>query len=68
MAREIKKTATPIVAGVAGGIANYLNIDPTLVRVILVLTTILGGCGLIIYFTYLLCWLIMPKQEESKEL
>lgn len=44
-------------AGVCGGIAEYFNLDPTVVRLLWVLATALGGSGL---FAYILCALIIP--------
>ena len=50
-----------IVAGVAGGLANYFEIDPVLVRLILALTFIPGGIpGLLIY---IIAWVIMPLED-----
>jgi phage shock protein C len=46
-----------MIAGVCTGLAAYLGVDPTLIRVIFVLLAIFGGGGLLIY---LILWLIMP--------
>ena len=45
-------------AGVCGGIAEYLGWDPTLVRVAWIILTLLGGSGILIY---LILWLVMPE-------
>ncbi|MGC1549194.1 MAG: PspC domain-containing protein [Rhodanobacter sp.] len=45
-------------AGVCGGIAEYLGWDPTLVRVGWIILTLLGGSGILIY---LIMWLVMPE-------
>lgn len=48
--------------GVCGGIAEYFNIDPTLVRLVWALVTLCTvGVGLI---GYLICAVIMPKKSE----
>ena len=48
--------------GVCGGFAEYLNIDPTLVRLIWALVTLgTGGLGLI---GYIVCAVIMPRKSE----
>jgi len=52
-----------IIAGVCSGLAEYFQIDATLMRVIFVLLFIGGGAGILIY---LLLWLIIPK-EGGKE-
>lgn len=47
------------IAGVCAGIAEYLSIDVTLVRVLFVLALILHGCGII---PYIILWIVMPKK------
>jgi len=46
-----------MIAGVCGGLAEYFNVDPTVVRLIFVLFFILGGAA---FLVYLLMWLIVP--------
>jgi len=46
-----------IIGGVCGGLAEYLNVDPTLIRLALVLITLFGGAGII---AYLVLWVIVP--------
>ncbi len=48
-------------AGVCGGIAEYFNVDPTLVRIAWVIASLAFGCGLL---AYLLCAIIMPSKSE----
>jgi phage shock protein C len=48
-----------MVAGVCGGLAQYFNVDPTLIRVLFVLLAVLGGSGLLLYIAM---WIIVPKQ------
>lgn len=48
--------------GVCGGIAEYLNVDPTLIRLIWAIVTLCTvGVGLV---GYLVCAVIMPKKSE----
>ena len=47
--------------GVCGGLAEYFNIDPTILRVALVLLVWLGGLSL---WIYLLAALIIPRKSE----
>ena len=44
--------------GVCGGLAEYFDIDPTIIRLIFVFLTLFGGGGLLIY---LICALVIPK-------
>ena len=48
------------IAGVAQGLANYFDVDVTLVRIIWVLLLLPGGLpGLV---PYLICWLLIPGE------
>lgn len=47
-----------MLCGVCGGIAEYFNIDPVIVRLIFVAFTLSGGAGVLFY---ILCALIIPK-------
>jgi phage shock protein C len=47
------------VAGVCGGLAQYFNMDVTLIRVLFVLLAVLGGSGIVLY---LAMWIIVPKE------
>ena len=52
-----------MIAGVCGGLAEYLGWDPTLVRIVYVLATIFTAfAGVIIYF---ILWIIMPEERYS---
>lgn len=46
------------IAGVCGGLASYLNMDSTLLRLIMVILFLCGTIGL---WVYIIAWLIMPK-------
>ena len=52
-----KSTTNKMISGVCGGIGEYLNIDPTAIRVIWAIIGCCGGVGLI---SYIICALIMP--------
>lgn len=55
-----------ILGGVCGGLAEYFNLDPTLVRLVFVLLALAGGAGLLVY---IILWIIMPRhsQLEARE-
>jgi phage shock protein PspC (stress-responsive transcriptional regulator) len=53
-----RSTSNRYVAGVAGGLGRHFNIDPTVLRVLLVVLTFFGGAGLVIYAV---CWLFVPE-------
>jgi phage shock protein C len=46
-------------AGICGGLAQYFNVDATLIRVLFVLLAVLGGSGLVLYVAM---WIIVPKE------
>ena len=50
------------IAGVCGGLAEYLNMDPTVVRLIWVLVALFAGAGLL---AYLICALIIPEKPDN---
>ena len=56
-----KSSTDKKLAGVCGGIAEYFNIDSTLVRLGWVLFSLLGGSGLILY---LIAAIIMPRLDR----
>ena len=51
------------VAGVAGGLARHLDIDPLILRVAFVVLVFFGGAGLILYGA---CWLLVPDEETGE--
>lgn len=50
-----------LVAGVCSGLADYFEIDATLVRIIFVVLGIGGGSGVLIY---LVLWFVIPRENE----
>jgi phage shock protein C len=51
-------------AGVCGGLAQYLNVDATVIRVLFVLLAVLGGSGLVLY---LAMWIMVPNESLSRQ-
>lgn len=56
--RLVRSRTDVMIGGVCGGLAEYFNIDPVIVRLIFVLVTLTSGLGLLIYPVL---WIIMPK-------
>lgn len=48
-------------AGVCGGIAEYFDVDPTLIRLAWIVFTACAGCGLI---AYIIAAIVIPKKSE----
>lgn len=57
--RLTRSKSEKMIAGVCGGLAMYLGLDPTLVRLIFLLVSLAGGQGVLIY---LLMWVITPQE------
>ena len=49
-----------MICGVCGGIANYFNIDPTLVRLAFVLIAMGAGAGIL---AYIIAAIIIPDED-----
>ena len=56
-----KSNKNKMLDGVCGGIAEYFNIDPTLVRLVWVVFCALGGSGVL---AYIVAALIIPRDPE----
>ncbi len=48
-----------MIAGVCGGIAEYFDVDPTLIRLAWILFSFAGGSGVL---AYLVCALVIPQE------
>jgi len=64
MKRLYRSTTDVKIGGICAGIAEYFNVDPTLVRVIAVIVAlVLGGIGGVI--AYLIMWWIIPVKDKT---
>jgi len=55
--RSVKDT---MIAGICGGLADYFDIDSTLVRLVFAFTVLFAGTGIL---AYLIMWIIVPKEN-----
>lgn len=61
MAKKLTRSKTDRkLAGVCGGIAEFFDVDVTVIRILWVLATFLGGSGLL---AYIICALLMPEGD-----
>lgn len=51
-----------VIGGVCGGLGNYFNLDPVLVRVLWVVMFFAAGIG---FLAYILSWIIIPNEPGS---
>src|SRR5690554_3665647 len=65
MSKKIYRSKTDkMIGGVCGGLAEYFDIDPTLVRLALLLLFFARGTGLLVY---IIAWIIIPERSERIE-
>ncbi|MFA6351558.1 MAG: PspC domain-containing protein [Bacteroidales bacterium] len=57
MRRIHRSNSNKVIAGVCGGLGEYFNIDPVIVRVIWAISILALGIGLLLY---LVCWILFP--------
>lgn len=62
MERKLTKSKDSRICGVCGGIAEYLDMDPTVVRLLTASAALLSGVVLV-GFVYLIAAIIMPSNE-----
>lgn len=63
MTEQLHRSSTnKVIAGVCGGLAEYFNIDATLVRLLWALAFFLAGTGFILY---ILAWVIIPDDPAN---
>ena len=59
--RLYKSNKNKRLEGVCGGIAEYFNLDPTLIRLGWILFCALGGCGIL---AYIIAAVVIPRNPE----
>lgn len=52
-----------VIGGVCGGLGEYLDVDPVIVRVALVLLVLAKGLGIL---AYIIAWIVMPQRPEDE--
>ena len=60
--RLVRSRNDRMIAGVAGGLAATFNIDPLLVRIVLLALAFLNGFG---FMLYLVLWLLVPNEDSA---
>ena len=64
MNRLYRSNSDKIIAGVCGGIAEYLKIDSVIVRILAVALALLNGLGVLLYIVGVI---VMPEKESDKD-
>ena len=60
--RLVRSRNDRMIAGVAGGLAAALNIDPLVVRIVLLALAFLNGFGIMLYIAL---WLLVPNEDST---
>ena len=62
--RLTRSTTNRRIAGVCGGLAKYLNVDPTVVRIIFLVALLCGSLG---FWAYLIVWIAAPEDNRIEQ-
>ena len=63
--RLTRSTTDRRIAGVCGGLAKYLGIDPTVVRIIFLIALLCGSFG---FWAYLIIWIAAPEDNRLENI
>ena len=56
--RKLYKSTNRMLCGVCGGIGEYFHIDPTVIRLLWIIFSLLGGCGVL---AYIIAAIVIPE-------
>ncbi|MBP3548190.1 MAG: PspC domain-containing protein [Alistipes sp.] len=60
MERKLRRSRdNRVLAGVCGGLGNFMGIDPVVIRIAVVLLTFFAGMSL---WVYIIMWLLIPEE------
>jgi len=59
--KKLYRSKNKWLAGVCGGIAEYFNLDPIIIRVIWLVLALAYGAGIL---AYIIAWLLIPKNPN----
>jgi len=64
MKRLYRSKKDRMLCGICGGIAEYFNVDPTLIRILWVILSLTGAVfpGIL---AYIICYIIIPENPEQ---
>jgi phage shock protein PspC (stress-responsive transcriptional regulator) len=51
-----------VIAGICGGLAEYFDVDPIIIRLITLILVLSAGAGLI---AYIIAWIVVPEEPEN---
>ena len=57
--KRLTRSKEKKIAGVAAGIAEYLEMDPTIIRILFLVIAFAGGASILVY---LIMWIVVPEE------
>lgn len=63
--RSLRRPKDRMIAGVAAGIAEFFDVDVTIVRIVIAVLTVFGGSGIALYIAG---WLLMPNAGTDRSI
>ena len=61
--RLYRSSHDTMIGGVAGGLAEYFNLDPTIVRLLFILLAVVTAGNMVLI--YLILWAVMPRNPNA---
>ena len=58
--KRLTRSRDKKIAGVCGGVATYMDIDPTIVRILFLIVAFAGGAAIL---AYLIIWIVTPEES-----
>lgn len=62
MKKLLRDTNDKMLGGVCSGIANYLNIDKTIIRLVWAILAVCSFSAL--FWVYIICWIVIPADDN----
>lgn len=62
--KKFYRSSNKVIAGIAGGIAEYIDANPRNVRIVFVITLILTSGFFVL--PYLVLWWLLPKKDDGR--
>src|SRR3712207_1294419 len=60
--RLYRSRSEKMIAGVAGGLGEYFDVDPVLIRLLFVVTAFISGAGIL---AYIVLWIVVPVEGDE---
>lgn len=64
MKKLYRSETDKVIGGVCGGLGEYLEIDPVILRIIFVVAFLTGGAG---FWIYIVLWIVIPSKATATQ-